>query len=149
MMGRTLLSIGKKKRGRERPLRIGLVPMVYFLAIAALSSTVAAASTSLPCLEKSSMAARTMSPWRWPIALIDSTAAVLAEVSAAKFLRVVSTMVSTLMVGSLNSPAILVKSKSANGFLKAPLAYIGVSWRAKCVKLWADPLCCGAQRGLI
>ena len=67
-----------------------------------------------------------MSPWRWATRFIDSTA-VLAVVSAAKFLRVASTMVSTLIIGNLNSPAILLKSKSANGFLKAPLAYMEFS----------------------
>jgi len=45
-------------------------------------------------------------------------------VTAVKFLRLVSTTVSTLTIGNLNSPAILLKSKSANGFLKAPLAYM-------------------------
>ena len=45
----------------------------------------------------------------------------------AKFLRAVSTKVSTLTVGSLNSPANLVKSKSVKGFLKVPLAYMGLS----------------------
>jgi hypothetical protein len=45
----------------------------------------------------------------------------------AKFLRAVSTNVSTFTVGSLNSPEILLKSKSAKGFLKAPLAYMDIS----------------------
>ena len=70
------------------------------------------------------MAARNMSPWRVAMVFIDSTAAVDAVVMAAKFLRPVSTTVSTLTIGNLNSPAILLKSKSANGFLKAPLAYM-------------------------
>jgi hypothetical protein len=50
----------------------------------------------------------------------------------------------------LNSPANLLKSKSANGFLKAPLAYMGISWESEnALKLGAAPLCCGAQRSLI
>jgi hypothetical protein len=40
-------------------------------------------------------------------------------------------MVSTLIIGNLNSPANLLKSKSANGFLKAPLAYMGISWESE------------------
>src|SRR5260370_14599413 len=69
-------------------------------------------------------------------------------VSAAKFLRPVSTKVSTGTTGNLNSPAILVKSKSANGFLKAPLAYIGKSPDGHGIKAETRLLrfCCGAQR---
>src|SRR5260221_8780601 len=77
---------------------------------------------------------------------IVSTAALLAVVISAKFLRAVSTMVSTLTVGSLNSPAILVKSKSVKGFLKVPLAYMGDLLTRRSMKDWAEPLCCGAQR---
>ena len=99
------------------------------ICLAAFSSTVAAARTSLPCLERSSIAARTMSPWRCAIVFICSTAAVLSEVMVAKFLRAVSTKLSTLTAGSLNSLEILLKSKSVKGFLKAPLAYMDVSCR--------------------
>ena len=60
---------------------------------------------------------------------IVSTAAVLAEVITAKFLRAVSTKLSTFMVGNLNSPANLVKSKSVKGFLKVPLAYMAALLR--------------------
>src|SRR5215470_1845964 len=79
--------------------------------------------------------------------LIDSTAAVEAVVRAAKFLRLVSTMVSTGTTGNLNSPAILVKSKSANGFLKAPLAYMGKSPEVTGkAETRLRRFCCGAQR---
>src|SRR5450631_4167900 len=105
--------------------------------------------TSLPYLERSSIAERIMSPWRCAIAFIDSTAVVEAVVMAAKFLRPVSTIDSTFTVGSLNSPAILLKSKSAKGFLKAVLAYIGISWDIRVLKLThRQCLCCGAQRRL-
>src|SRR5260221_10868269 len=65
-----------------------------------------------------------MSVWRCAIALIASTAVVLAAVMAATFLRLASTRGSTLTVGSLNSLAILLKSKSAKGFFKAVLEYM-------------------------
>src|SRR5471030_1270571 len=105
----------------------------------------------------SSIAERIMSPWRVAMAFIDSTAEVPSVVIAAKFLRLVSTIDSTLIIGNLNSPAILLKSKLANGFWKAPLAYMGKLLR----KGWgttgsgnaetqnSDRKCCGAQRCLI
>ena len=64
-----------------------------------------------------------MSVWRCAIALIASTAVWLAAVMAAT-LWLASTRVSTLIVGSLKSLAILLKSKSAKGFLKAVLEYM-------------------------
>src|SRR5476651_2418692 len=91
------------------------------------------------------------------MAFIDSTAEVPSVVMAAKFLRLVSTIDSTLIIGNLKSPAILLKSKLANGFWKAPLAYIGNSYGNGLGKDGdrvrgnqnLDRKCCGAQRCLI
>jgi hypothetical protein len=59
--------------------------------------------------------------------------AVDAVVKAAKFLRPVSTTFSTLTIGKLNAPAILVKSKS-KGFLKAAVGvHLGLRKRG-----WVD-----------
>ena len=61
------------------------------------------------------------------VGLVDLDGLSVGDV--AKFLRAVSTMVSTFTTGSLNSLEILLKSKSVKGFLKAPLAYMDVSCR--------------------